>query len=360
MDSLNRRAMATGGLLDRLIEEDGLSGVTTNPAIFEKAIDSSFEYDDDIRSLSRAGLADEDLYERLTVDDVAHAADRFRARYDETDGVDGYVSIEVSPRLANDPQGSVEEGRRLWEKLRRPNVMIKVPGTPAGLWAIAQLLREGVNVNITLLFSPEIYEEVHLVYLSSLEERLRRKQPIHPIASVASFFLSRIDAFLDSRLATISRGGGERAVAANELLGTLGVANAKVAYQKFREVLATERWDHLRRRGARVQRLLWASTTPKDPRIEELHYVEPLIGPDTVTTLTERTLAAYREHGRPSIRIGDQLEREARRLRLAEELGIFLPDAFRDLLDEGLRRFVEPYDKVLGALHQKAASISAA
>jgi len=302
----------------------------------------------------------QEIYEALTLEDVARAADLLRPRYDATAGVDGYVSIEVSPRLAMDPLGSIEEGRRFWRKLGRPNVMIKIPGTPGGMSAIGQLLRDGINVNITLLFSVEAYEEVHACYLCALEERLRRRERIDRIASVASFFLSRIDSLLDPRIEQIVREGGERSGAARDLMGRLGVANAKLAYQKFRGVQNGERWSELQRHGARTQRLLWASTGTKDPRLDELHYVEPLIGPDTVTTLTERTLAAYRERGKPGVRIGDELDRSMRRLETANALGLRLEDSFRELLDEGLQRFVEPYDKVLGTLRRKVAPGAAA
>lgn len=360
LDNLNRRMVAPGGLLPQLIAEDGVSGITSNPAIFEKAIDQSADYDDDIRALSRTSRDVQEIYETLTLEDVARAADLLRPRYDATAGVDGYVSIEVSPRLAMDPLGSIEEGRRFWRKLARPNIMIKIPGTPGGMSAIGQLLRDGINVNITLLFSVEAYEEVHACFLCALEERLRRRERIDQIASVASFFLSRIDSLLDPKIEEVVREGGGRSDAARDLLGRLGVANAKLAYQKFREVQNGDRWGELRRHGARTQRLLWASTGTKDPRLDELHYVEPLIGPDTVTTLTERTLAAYRERGKPTVRIGDELDRSLRRLRTAEELGLRLEDSFRELLDEGLRRFVEPYDKVLGALRRKVSPGAAA
>jgi len=261
LDDLRRGMLGPGGLLDRLIDEDGLGGVTSNPAIFEKAINGSEDYDEAIRSLSRRGLSSEELYDHLTVEDVAHAADHLRQKYEETAGADGYVSIEVSPRIAADPLQSIAEGRRLWETLQRPNVMIKIPGTPGGLTAIGQLLREGISVNITLLFSVERYEEVQAIYLSALEDRVRKRMPVDRLASIASFFLSRIDSLLDPRIERIIHEGGSRSLEAKDLLGMIGVSNAKVAYQKYREVQSGGRWDALRRKGARPQRLLWASTS---------------------------------------------------------------------------------------------------
>jgi len=356
LDDLRRGMLGPVGLLDRLIDEDGLGGVTSNPAIFEKAINGSEDYDEAIRSLSRRGLSSEELYDHLTVEDVAHAADHLRQKYEETAGADGYVSIEVSPRIAADPLQSIAEGRRLWETLQRPNVMIKIPGTPGGLTAIGQLLREGISVNITLLFSVERYEEVQAIYLCALEDRVRKRMPVDRLASIASFFLSRIDSLLDPRIERIIHEGGSRSLEAKDLLGMIGVSNAKVAYQKYREVQSGGRWDALRRKGARPQRLLWASTSTKNPLYDDLHYVEPLIGPDTVTTLTMKTLEAYRDHGRPQVRIGDQLDHAIRRLDSLPGIGISLEEAARELEEEGIRAFVEPYEKSLSSLRKKANS----
>jgi transaldolase len=356
LDDLRRGMLGPGGLLDRLIEEDGLGGVTSNPAIFEKAIDGSEDYDEAIRSLSRRSLSSEELYDLLTLEDVAHAADHLRQRYEETAGADGYVSIEVSPRIAGDPLQSIAEGLRLWEALQRPNVMIKIPGTPGGMAAIGQLLREGVNVNVTLLFSVQRYEQIQSIHLSALEDRLRKRLPIDRLASIASFFLSRIDSLLDPRIERIIHEGGSRSLQAKDLLGSIGVSNAKVAYQKFREVQSSARWDALRQKGARPQRLLWASTSVKNPLYDDLHYVEPLIGPETVTTLTLKTLEAYRDHGRPQVRIGDQLDRAIRRLDALPGIGISLEEAARELEEAGIRAFVEPYEKVLSSLRKKTNS----
>lgn len=353
LDDLSRGLLGPRGELERLIEEDGLSGVTSNPAIFEKAIDGSEDYDDQIRALAARGWEAEEIYEQLTLDDVGRAADLLWARYEDSDGQDGYVSIEVSPRLALDPLGSIVEARRLWEKLDRPNVMIKIPGTPGGLPAVGQLLRDGINVNITLLFSVERYGEVRDVFLSALEERLRRHQPIDHVASVASFFLSRIDALLDPRIEALARQGGPNAGLARDLLGAIGVSNAKVAYECFREGQESERWRELRRWGARPQRLLWASTSPKSPKFDDLHYVEPLVAPETVTTLVRKTVEAYRTSGRPGVRIADHLDHAVRRLKAADDLGLALGRAFRELEQEGIRKFVDPYEKVLSAIRRK-------
>jgi transaldolase len=356
LDDLRRGMLGPGGLLDRLIEEDGLGGVTSNPAIFEKAINGSEDYDEAIRALWRRSMSAEELYDLLTVEDVARAADQLRQKYDETSGADGYVSIEVSPLLAADPLQSIAEGRRLWETIQRPNVMIKIPGTPGGLTAIGQLLREGVNVNVTLLFSVERYEELQTIYLSALEDRIRKRLPVDRLASIASFFLSRIDSLLDPRIERIIHEGGSRSLQAKDLLGMIGISSAKVAYQSFLEVQSGARWNALRQKGARPQRLLWASTSAKNPLYDDLHYVEPLIGPDTVTTLTMKTLEAYRAHGRPQARIADQLDHAIRRLDALPGIGISMEEAARELEEQGIRAFVEPYENSLSSLRRKASS----
>ncbi|HLY09497.1 MAG TPA: transaldolase [Planctomycetota bacterium] len=355
LDDLQRGMLKTGGLLERLIEEDGLSGVTSNPAIFERAIDGSTDYDLALQTLAQALPRPEDLYENLTLQDVGRAADLLRPRFEDSAGKDGFVSIEVSPRLARDPIGSIAEARRLWEKLDRPNILIKLPGTLDGLPAIGQLLRDGININVTLLFSLERYQQVHEAYLSALEDRVRRQQPVDRLRSVASFFLSRIDVLLWPRLEELVRTNSPQAPLAGDLLGQLAIAHAKLAFQKWREVLKGSRWRALSVRGAQPQRLLWASTSPKNAGLDPLHYVEPLIARDTVTTLPMETLIEYRKHGRPQLRIAEHLNDAIRRMRTAEELGLSLRDAYRTLEDDGIRRFVESYDKVLLSLRQKAS-----
>jgi len=343
LDYIRRELIEDGGL-ERLIREDGLGGVTSNPAIFEKAITNGQEYQAPIRELARLGLTASALYEALAIEDVARAADLFRPLYEKTQGGDGYVSIEVSPHLARDTAATIAEAQRLWAALGRPNVMIKVPATCEGLPAIRTLIAAGVNVNVTLLFSVARYREVCEAWMAGLEGRAQAGMPLGRVASVASFFLSRIDTLVDKRLDEL--GGGE----AQALRGQAAVASARLAYQAYQSIGAEARWQALARQGARAQRLLWASTGTKDPAYSDLMYVEPLIGRETVNTLTPETLAAYRDHGDPAARIEDGIE-AARSLPLAlRTLGIDLDEIARQLEEEGLRKFVEPYDKLLATL----------
>lgn len=343
LDYIQRDLIENGGL-ERLIREDGLAGVTSNPAIFEKAIANGHEYQAPIRELARRGLTAAALYEALALEDVAGAADLFRPLYEKTQGGDGFVSLEVSPHLACDTGATIAEAQRLWAALGRPNVMIKVPATREGLPAIRTLIAAGVNVNVTLLFSVARYREVAEAWLTGLEERARSGAPLGRVASVASFFLSRIDTLVDKRLDKL--GSGE----AQALRGQAAVASARLAYQAYQGIMAEARWQALARQGARAQRLLWASTGTKDPAYSDSMYVEPLIGRETVNTLTPETLAAYRDHGDPAARLGDGIE-AARSLPLAlRTLGIDLDEVARQLEEEGIRKFVEPYDKLLATL----------
>lgn len=343
LDYIQRDLIENGGL-ERLIREDGLAGVTSNPAIFEKAIANGHEYQVPIRELACRGLTAAALYEALALEDVARAADLFRTLYEETQGGDGFVSIEVSPHLARDTGATIAEAQRLWAALGRPNVMIKVPATRESLPAIRTLIAAGVNVNVTLLFSVARYREVAEAWMAGLEDRVRSGAPLGRVASVASFFLSRIDTLVDKRLDKL--GSGE----AQALRGQAAVASARLAYQEYKRIMAEARWQALARQGARAQRLLWASTGTKDPAYSDLMYVEPLIGRETVNTLTPETLAAYRDHGDPAARLEDGIE-AARSLPLAlRTLGIDLDEVARQLEEEGIRKFVEPYDKLLATL----------
>jgi len=342
-----QRNLIENGELERMIREDGLAGVTSNPAIFEKAMSSGPEYTAPVRELARRGLPAAALIETLTLEDIGLAADLFRPLYEATQGGDGFVSIEVSPHLARDTGATIAEAQRLWATLGRPNVMIKVPATRAGLPAIRALIAAGVNVNITLLFSVARYREVAAAWLAGLEDRARAGAPLGHVASVASFFLSRIDTLVDKRLDQL--GAGE----ARALRGLAAVASARLAYQAYKSIEAQTRWQALARHGARAQRLLWASTGTKDPAYSDLMYVEPLIGRETVNTLTPETLAAYRDHGDPAARLEDDIG-AARALPAAlRTLGIDLDEVARQLEEEGIRKFVEPYDKLLATLEQR-------
>src|SRR5919202_6137967 len=338
-----RRAMLTSGELKRLIEEDGLSGVTANPAILEKAIAGSHDYDAAVRELAAKHKSAREIYESLAVEDLSNAADLFRPIYDRTGGQDGFVSLEVSPGVAHETQATLEEARRLWAALNRPNVMIKVPATAEGIPAIQQLISEGINVNITLLFGLDRYRQVVEAYLSGLEARVKNGQEVRGIASVASFFLSRIDVLLDPRLPP-------------DLKGQVAIASARAAYAIYQEVFSSERFTKL---GANQQRLLWASTSTKDPAESDVKYVEPLIGPETINTLPLSTLQAYRDHGDPAPRLTENLAEAQRVLARLGEVGIDLNAAARQLEEEGVAKFSEAFDRLQATLEEQRAAAQA-
>lgn len=352
-----RRGMISSGELKRLIDEDGLRGVTSNPAIFEKAIAGSDNYDRSIRELARGGRSVDDIYHRLTVEDIQGACDLFRPLYDATEGGDGFVSLEVSPHLAHYTGGTVEEARSLWAAVDRPNVMIKVPGTREGLPAVQQLISDGINVNVTLLFGLERYRAVAGAYIAGLEQRLSAGQPVSGVASVASFFLSRIDTMVDPVLEAKSREAGLDAGLAAKLMGKVAIASAKIAYRIYEEIFGAPRFAELAQRGARVQRLLWASTSTKNPAYSDVMYVEPLIGPQTINTVPMETLLAYRDHGDPAPRLKEGVDEAERVLSDLELVGIDLSDVTRRLEDEGVDKFVAPYDSLLNTLAAKRAEV---
>ena len=355
LDEISRN-MLRGGELERLIRDDGLHGVTSNPAIFEKAISGSDAYDAAIHDLTRAGRSTEEIYESLVIDDIQEAADLFGDLYRTSGGQHGFISLEVSPRLAHDTGGTVQEARRFWATVNRPNVFIKVPGTAAGLPAIRRLTAEGVKLNVTLLFGLERYRAVAEAYLSGLEDRLAANQPLAGGASVASFFLSRIDVAIDARLDELAERGGEPGRLARELRGKAAIASAKRAHVIYREVFESGRFERLEAHGARPQRLLWASTGVKDESYSDTMYVEPLVGAGTITTLPRETLDAYRDHGEPvADRLSEGLEAAQRELDALGELGIDL-DAVTELLEaEGVDKFVKPFDELLAAIAEVSA-----
>ena len=354
-----RRQMIDSGELKKLIDEDGLKGVTSNPAIFQKAIAGSTDYDEAIRTLAQAGKSVEAIYQALTVEDVQRAADLFRPLYDRMEGKDGFVSLEVNPHLAHDTQGSVAEARRLWQALSRPNVLIKIPATQEGLPAIRQLISEGINVNVTLLFGLPRYREVAEAYIAGLEDRAAQGQPLGRVASVASFFLSRIDVLLDPKLEKLAAAGGPKAQTATDLIGQVAIASAKVAYTIYQEIFGSERFQKLAAQGARPQRLLWASTSTKNPAYPDVKYVEPLIGVDTVNTLPPETLAAYRDHGDPAPRLTEEVDRAAAVLTRLPELGLDLDQATQQLENEGVEKFNQPFDSLMATLEGKRREVLA-
>jgi transaldolase len=344
------RDLVASGQLARLIAEDGLRGMTSNPTIFEKAIAGSRLYDEDIRRLSDQGRTAGEIFESLAVADVRAACDAFIPLYQQSAGADGLVSLEVSPTLANDTDGTIHEAERLWGAVGRPNAMIKIPGTRAGLPAVTHCIAAGINVNVTLLFSIERYAEVVEAFLTGVELRLDRGLAIQAIASVASFFVSRVDGKVD---ALLDRTPG------HPLRGKIAIANASMAYDLFERTLATPRWNRLARAGAHPQRPLWASTSTKDPRLPDVYYVEALAAPHTVNTLPPETFDAYRDHGDPAIRIQESVAAAPAQLDALAEAGIDLKTVTRELEADGVARFAASYVAVLAGIDTKAGALAA-
>ena len=345
-----RRGLILGGGLTRMIVEDGLKGMTSNPAIFEKAVLDSRDYEVDIKEMSLNGMSPKTVFEELSLYDVRLAADEFRPVYDRTLGKDGFVSLEVNPHLAHDTAGTVEEARRLWGALDRPNVFIKVPATDEGVPAIKQLTAEGINVNITLLFGLPRYRQAAQAYIGGLEERLGHGLEIRNISSVASFFLSRIDTLVDPELNKLIALGNSKGALARLIKGQVAIACAKTAYQIFREMFGSEKFIRLTAFGARPQRVLWASTGTKNPQYSDVKYVEPLIGPDTVNTMPLDTMQAYREHGDPKPRLELDTKQAQWVLEQLPELGVDIDRVTKRLEDEGVEKFNKPYDKIVAAI----------
>jgi transaldolase len=357
-DSLRRGILASGELA-RYVAEDGLKGLTTNPAIYEKAIGSTRDYDAELATLlGRAELDAKAIYETLALHDIQAAADLLRPVYDAASRRDGYVSLEVSPVAARDAAATLDEARRLWRALDRENVMIKVPGTREALPAIRRLLSEGVNVNVTLLFSRDAYRAVADAHVEALEERVARGDAVAHVASVASFFVSRIDAAIDPRLDALVEGDApeETRRRARALRGRVAIANAKLAYEDWRARVATPRWRKLREAGAMPQRLLWASTSTKDPRYRDVMYVEALIGPETVDTVPPATFDAFRDHGRAAATLAQDVEGARAALADLAALGVSLDAVTERLLEDGVRLFAEPFAKLLATIEARRAA----
>ncbi|MGM0491690.1 MAG: transaldolase [Armatimonadota bacterium] len=354
-----RRQLIESGELQGLIDNDGVRGVTSNPSIFEKAIAGSGDYDDAIRELAEEGHGADEIYERLAVEDIQAGTDLFRRMWDESDGHHGFVSLEVNPHLARDTSGTIEEARRLWRDVDRPNVLIKVPATKEGLPAIQQLIAEGINVNVTLLFGLPRYREVAEAYIAGIEERVSRGESVYRITSVASFFLSRIDVLVDSMLEVKAQGEGREAEIANKLYGQVAIASAKIAYQMYKDIFGTSRWRKLADRGARVQRLLWASTSTKNPEFRDVKYVEALIGPETINTVPMDTLEAWRDHGEPRETLEEGLDDAAEILDLLPEVGVDIDNVTAQLVDEGIEKFNDPFDDLMDTLSEAVEDVKA-
>ena len=343
------RGMLEDGSLERLIREDGIAGLTSNPAIFANSMMHDPKYAQPITQLLHTVSSAMALYEELALDDLRKAAGLLRPLYDSTDGGDGYISMEVSPHLAFDAAASVREGRRLWERLQLPNAFIKIPGTENGLSAIRELIGAGINVNVTLLFSPERYRAVAGAYIDGLAKRVAEGKPIERVASVASFFLSRIDSAVDKILDSLAA----RQPAARALRGKAAIASACRAYELYEEITATPKWQELSAHGARPQRLLWASTSTKDPSYSPIKYVEELVVPGTVNTMPLETLNTYRRMGRPELRLERHLAEAADAREGLERLDVDLESVAQQLEKEGVTKFIEPFDKLQQWLENK-------
>ncbi len=350
-----RRSLMTSGELGRMVEQDGLGGMTSNPSIFEKAITGGEEYGDFLAQLkARKTLDSKAIYERLAIRDIQDAADVLRPVYNGTARRDGYVSLEVAPYLAAETQATIEEARRLWKTVDRPNLMIKVPGTREGLPAIETLLSEGINVNVTLLFSQEMYEEVAWAFVSALERRAAEGLDISGIASVASFFVSRIDTAVDGLIDKKLPGSsdGERA-RLERVRGKVAIANAKLAYERYRRIFSGMRWEALAARGAQTQRALWASTSTKNPQLRDVLYIEELIGKDTVNTIPPATYDAFRDHGEPRASLEENLDGARQVMFDLAASGISMQEVTGDLVTAGVKQFADAFDKLLAAIESK-------
>jgi transaldolase/transaldolase/glucose-6-phosphate isomerase len=357
LDYIDHKILQDGSL-EKLIANDRLAGLTSNPAIFEKAIAQGGAYSDAIKRLQSSGASVEDMYDELVLKDISMAADAFRPVYEASKGRDGFVSIEVSPLLARDTETTLAEARELWGRLSRPNILIKVPGTKEGIPAIRQLLIEGVNVNVTLLFSVGRYLEVLTAYMEAMEVRHKAGLPLSGVASVASFFLSRIDVKVDALLDQIITASGERAEKAYECRGQAAIASAAFAYLRFTETMAEKRWLKLAAAGAKVQRLLWASTGTKDPLYSDVKYVEALIAPNTVNTLPLETLDAYRDHGQPVFNMDDNIQEAPEIMHCLADLGINMRAVDDALEEEGIEKFIKPYRSLLASFEKIGHAVS--
>jgi len=347
-----RRSLMTSGELRRMVEEDGLGGMTSNPSIFEKAIEGGEEYADYLKQLrTDKSLDAKGVYERLAIRDIQDAADVLRPVYARTNRRDGYVSLEVAPYLAHKTQDTIDEGLRLWKTVDRPNVMIKIPGTPAGVPAIETALREGVNVNVTLLFAQEMYEEVAWAYVRALEQRAAAGQDLAGMAGVASFFVSRIDsavdALLDARLPQADEG---RRKLLESVRSKVAIANAKLAYERYQRIFSGPRWDALAGKGAQTQRVLWASTSTKNPKLRDVLYIEELIGKDTVNTIPPATYDAFKDHGRPRASLTEDVEGARRVMADLAATGISMESVTADLVTAGVKQFEDAFTKLLAAV----------
>ncbi len=362
MDNLSRDIIQSGELKD-MVENQGISGITSNPAIFEKAIAGNVIYDADIEAAVRANLPTDKIYESLVFADIRYACDILRPVYEASNRLDGYVSIEVPPTIAHDTEATITEARRYFQEIGRENLMIKIPGTKPGLPAVEQVIAEGMNVNITLLFSVESYVNTAWAYIRGLEKRLAEGKDISRIASVASFFLSRIDSNIDAKIdAKLKKGVDDISVEAKlrAVKGKVAIANAKIAYQEYKKIIESDRWKALAERGATVQRLLWASTSTKDPHYNDVMYIEELIGPDTVNTVPPATIKACADHCNVSDRLETNVDNAYTLIENLKDpdINVDLNAVMDELLDEGIDKFIQPFQSLMNSLEDKIKVLS--
>jgi transaldolase len=353
------RTQLTNGQFQRLLDEDGVVGVTANPTIFDKSISSGHTYDEQINQLIKEGKSTNEIYEALIITDIQTVADVLRPIYDQTNGLDGYVSLEVSPDLAHHTDGTLSEVRRFWKMVNRPNLMIKIPGTPEGLPAIRQSLIEGININITLIFSMQTYREVADAYISALESRLAEGKDISRIASVASFFVSRVDTLVDTLLEDKIKATSDSAEQQKlkSLEGKAAIANARLVYQDFKLIFNTPRFEKLKQQSAHVQRPLWASTSTKNPAYRDVLYAEELIGPNTVDTMPLETIEKFRDHGRVRLSIEDDIPQAHAVLDALEQVGIHYDQVTQQLQDEGVKKFADSFHDLFKGIESKKKAI---
>lgn len=346
-----RRELLTSGALARMVGDGDITGLTSNPTIFDQAIESGHDYDAQLRELATQGKTPEAIFDALSTTDIRDAADVFAPVHRRTNGGDGFVSIEVDPRYANDTAKTIAEAHRLWDTVRKPNLMVKIPGTAAGLPAIEECIADGLSINVTLIFSLDRYDAVMDAYLAGLERRVKAGKPVDRIASVASFFVSRVDGEVDKRLdALLATAPPDQAEQLKQLKGRAAIANAKLAYVRFREKFGTPRFAELARAGARLQRPLWASTSTKNPAYPDVYYVEALIGPDTVDTMPPATIVAYKDHGRPEVRITRDLDEAAAVLQRLADAGIVMDEVTAKLEVDGVAAFAKSFESLIGTV----------
>jgi len=352
-DNIQRRLLENGELA-QMISNGDIRGVTSNPSIFHNAISKSHDYDVALKPLARSGCSPEEIFYQLALEDIRNAADLFKPLYEQSKAADGYVSMEVSPYLARDTQSTISEAKRLWDLVNRPNLMVKIPATEQGIEAIYKSIAAGININVTLIFSLDRYKQVIEAFLSGLEARVAQGLPINSIASVASFFVSRVDTNVDSQLQLLIKSDVSKAAQATQLLGKSAIANARLAYVMFRKMVNTERYSRLQALGAHYQRPLWASTSTKNPAYRDVMYVEELIGPDTVNTVPPQTLDAFKDHGRVEITLSEDATDSTQIIKRLEGLGISMQQVTQQLEDEGVKTFSDAFDALLKTIKERS------